>query len=67
MFNRNKVRKLKEQLAVAQATLNFYAYPFGRREPWGDRVSVPDFYSELSFGDRANVALAEMDEIEYLS
>lgn len=37
--------------------LEFYANPFNRRDDDGDPIPVPDFYSELNFGDRASDVL----------
>lgn len=46
-----------ERLRVA---LEFYRDPFTwkKKHDPGDDVQVPDFYSETSFGDTAEVALA---------
>lgn len=38
--------------------LEFYANPFNRKDAGGDPVRIPDFYSELCFGNTANEALA---------
>lgn len=46
------------EVAGLRAALEFYANPFGRYlDPSGDRISVPDFYAEMEFGDTARVAL----------
>lgn len=39
--------EMREALRKADETLEFYEFP------WQEQVTVPDFYSELNFGDRA--------------
>ena len=39
------------------AALKFYADPFKRKDEDGADIQVPDFYSELAFGDRAQAVL----------
>ena len=46
----------KRKLDDAVAALEFYANPYGRDEP------VPDFYSELDFGDRAHETVIRLTE-----
>lgn len=41
-----------------RAALRFYAEPWKYTDCHGDDVRVPDFYSELDFGETARAALA---------
>ena len=54
--------KLRAALDVALKTLDFYADPWPHMavECYNPDESVPDFYSELSFGDRASFAIEEI-------
>ena len=42
-----------DEIERLRAALRFYA------EPHGDGVQIPDFYSELDFGETARAALAK--------
>lgn len=57
--------KLRAALDVALKTLDFYADPWPHMavECYNPDESVPDFYSELSFGDRASFAIEEIQAI----
>lgn len=50
--------KARTNLATARAALRFYANPFELTDIHGDDVRVPDFYSELNFGETAEKTLA---------
>lgn len=47
-----ELSRLRAALGVAVEALDFYSYP------WGEGDRVPDFYSEMNFGDRAHDALS---------
>ena len=57
--------KMLAALDVALKTLDFYADPWPHMavECYNPDESVPDFYSELSFGDRASLAVEEIQAI----
>lgn len=48
-----KVAELEALLKQCEEVAIFYANPFNRIDYEGDIVRVPDFYSELCFGERA--------------
>lgn len=55
-----EITKLRAQRDAAARALSFYADPFAwkaAQDP-NDDISVPDFYSETSFGDTAAEALS---------
>lgn len=61
----NELARAKANLSAQEAenrrlreALEFYADPFNRKDDAGDPIAVPDFYSELNFGDRASKALS---------
>lgn len=47
----------KQDAAELIAILDFYANPFHRKDESDEFITVPDFYSELCFGDSAEHAL----------
>lgn len=51
---------LRAKLERVKEALLFYADPFGVKDEHGEEVSVPDFYSEMEFGDRARAILSEL-------
>lgn len=46
-----------ERIRVLEAALTFYADPFAWAKAHEPDMRVPDFYSEMDFGDRARLAL----------
>lgn len=50
-------------VAELRAALEFYASPFGKKDEHGELISVPDFYNELNFGERAQEALARSQRL----
>lgn len=53
-----KIYMLRGVIDDVEKALIFYADPFSAVDEHGEAVGVPDFYSELSFGDIASAALA---------
>lgn len=60
----SRIRELEAEITRLRAerpgwreALEFYANPFSAKDEYGDAVSVPDFYNELDFGERARAAL----------
>jgi hypothetical protein len=51
---------IREENARLREALEFYADPWKFREPGEDAASVPDFYDEMDFGDKARAALAAL-------
>jgi hypothetical protein len=49
------------RIAALEGALRFYAEPWKYTDCHGDDVRVPDFYSELDFGETAREALAAID------
>ena len=58
------VRRLASSLARVRACLVYYADPFSQRDEDGSKISVPDFYSELCFGEYAANVLATLNQPE---
>lgn len=54
--------RLKARITVLEEALQFYASPWNRRDEHGDLIPIPDFYSELEFGERASTALTTKGE-----
>lgn len=52
------------QLVEACDVLEFYADPWHREDESGDPQPVPDFYSELDFGERATSVLKSICSLE---
>lgn len=53
-----------DEIERLRAALRFYAEPWKYTDCHGDDVHVPDFYSELDFGETARVALRAGGENE---
>ena len=47
------------EIARLREALEFYAAPYTHKDEYGQSHPVPDFYGEMSFGDRAIDALAD--------
>lgn len=47
-----------KDISLLREALEFYADPFKAKDEYGDPVSIPDFYNELDFGERARAALS---------
>ena len=58
---RNLTHAMKN-IEKLEAALRFYAEPWKYTDYHGDDVQVPDFYSELDFGETARKALEGKDE-----
>lgn len=54
---RDIMRRGADEIARLRAALEFYADPFGWPPEDGNPIAVPDFYSELDFGAKAQEAL----------
>jgi hypothetical protein len=48
---------MAKRVTELEAVLDFYADPFGRKDLSGEPIRVPDFYSEMDFGWRAEEIL----------
>jgi hypothetical protein len=54
---------VRDAMVEAKKALELYAYPEKAKDRLGGPVCVPDFYSELDFGDVARAALAKLRSI----
>ena len=54
-----QIERLRAENERLRAALRFYADPWKYTDCHGDDVQVPDFYSELDFGETARAALNE--------
>lgn len=48
-----EIDAIQAKLRDAEDALRFYVDPFDRYDEDGDIISVPDFYGEMDFGQRA--------------